>query len=135
MGHCLASALPNISLAASVQGGIVSLFFLFAGVYIRRGAMPQGWVWMYVIDPSPKGFIALAIQQFDCPDVAGQPPHCPRVDSVQYGEGTKWNFVSQYIASGGGDWEGKYLGWIICSIAIIFIGSLTVITKVSHVKR
>jgi ABC-type multidrug transport system permease subunit len=41
LGHCLASALPNMALAATVQGAVVSIFFLFAGVYIRRENMPR----------------------------------------------------------------------------------------------
>ncbi len=136
VGHCLASALPNIALAATVQGAVVSLFFLFAGVYIRKENMPSYWVYLYYIDPIPKGFIALSIQQFECHDApANGLQQCPRVSSVQYGDGTKWEFVSQYLAAGGGEWEGTYIGWIGASIAIVFIASLTVISKVSHVKR
>jgi len=135
LGHCLASALPNISLAATVQGAIVAVFFLFAGIYIRRGNMPDYWSWFYYIDPIPKGFVVLSIEQFECVDPPGVRA-CPRVNSVQYGgDITQWEFVQRYIASGGGDWEGRYLGWIVCSIAVIFIASLIVITKVSHVKR
>ena len=51
MGHLLASALPNIQLAAMVQGAIVSLFFLFSGVYIRKGSMPHAYNFAYYIDP------------------------------------------------------------------------------------
>jgi hypothetical protein len=91
---------------------------------------------MYYVDPIPKGFVALGIQQFDCTDDVAAGVICPRIDSVQYGANiTQWEFVSHYLSSGGGAWEGRYLGWIVCSIAVIFIAALTVITKVSHVKR
>ena len=135
VGVVLASALPNISLAAMVQGAIVSFGFLFAGVYIRRPNMPAYWSWLYYINPIPKGFVALAIQQFDCTDAPDGTQHCPRVSSVQYGDGTKWHFVEQYLASGGGEWQARYIGWIVCSIGIIFLAALLVISKISHVKR
>jgi len=134
MGHALASLLPNIQLTSMVQGAIVAMFFLFSGVYIRRGNMPEGWAWLYYIDPVPKGFIALCIEQFYCP-VAD--PTCPRVVSVRSGDTSKWQFVAEYLASdvNGPEWEEKYIAWLAGSVALMLALNAVIIRFVSHVKR
>jgi hypothetical protein len=134
MGHALASLLPNIQLTSMVQGAIVAMFFLFSGVYIRRGNMPEGWAWLYYIDPVPKGFIALCIEQFYCP-VAD--PTCPRVVSVRSGNTSKWQFVAEYLASdvNGPEWEEKYIAWLAGSVALMLTLNAVIIRYVSHVKR
>lgn len=134
MGHALASLLANIQLTSMVQGAVVAMFFLFSGVYIRRGNMPDGWAWLYYIDPVPKGFIALCIEQFYCPL---SDPDCPRITSVRGGDTSKWQFVAEYLASdvNDPDWEGRYIGWLAGSVALMLVLNAFIIRFVSHVKR
>ena len=126
--------LSSLFFAYMGQGAIVAMFFLFSGVYIRRGNMPDGWAWLYYIDPVPKGFIALCIEQFYCP-VAD--PTCPRVVSVRSGDTSKWQFVAEYLASdvNGPEWEEKYIAWLAGSVALMLTLNAVIIRYVSHVKR
>jgi len=128
-GQMMASLLPNIQVANILCGLCFTFFFLFGGVFIQRGVMPKGWVWMYEIDFIPKGFIPLAVQQFKDKDTADD-----LLDTVQYGQVTKWNYVQNYLSTSQ-EWQWNMVGWVIFEIVCVRILIAFIVQKVSHQKR
>ena len=94
--------------------------------------MPRGWIWMYYLDPIPKGLIAMALSQFNC---EGGPDVCPAIYSVRYdGVVTKADFVRRYLATAD-DWYGYYVLWLLFSIVVMRVLVALVVQHVSHLKR
>jgi hypothetical protein len=106
-------------------------FSLLAGIFIQKGSIPEGWQWMYHLNPIPKMLIPLSIQQFYC-----EAPACPTIYSVTQGNRvvTKWEWVSNYLVTGKG-WEDYYVAWLIFMIVCVRLLVMIVIQKVSHLKR
>jgi len=132
-GQLFASLLSNMQTASILQSVCITLWFLFSGVFINRGAMPEGWVFMYVLNPLSKVMVSLAIPQFYCADES--PAGCPQLVSVQHGGVvSQWEFVSSYLASGKG-WEWTYVGWLVVSIAVVRLLVAVSVQRVVHLTR
>lgn len=73
----------------------------------------------------------MTLQQFYCSESRTD---CPRLNSIQYGSVTKYDYVRNYLATGKG-WEDYYLGWLVLEIVVVRILVALIVQKVSHVKR
>lgn len=95
--------------------------FMRSGVFIQKNAIPEGWSFIYHMNPLPKSMIAISVQQFYCPD---SDPTCPTIFSLQNGGRvvSTWHFVSRYLATGNG-WDYYYWGWLCLMIVIVRIES------------
>jgi len=129
LGQLLASLLPNIQVANILSALCFMMFFLFGGVFIQRGVMPEGWVWMYEINFIPKGFVPLAIQQFKDKDTADD-----MLDTVQFGRVTKWSYVQNYLSTSQ-SWQWDLVGWMVFEIVCVRILIALVVQKISYQKR
>jgi len=88
---------------------------------------------MYVLNPLSKVLVSLAIPQFYCADTS--PAGCPQLLSVQHGGAvSQWQFISDYLASGKG-WEWTYVGWLVCSIAVVRLLVAVSVQRVVHLTR
>jgi len=131
LGQFLSSLMPNLQIANIIQGLFFTFFFLFAGVFIQKSAMPDGWRWFWYINPIPKALVPISIQQYYCNDQFGD---CPRVFSSTMGEITKWEFVANFLSTGV-EWQAYFILYQVLSIIVMRLLVAFVIEKVSHVKR
>lgn len=129
MGQLLAALCPNMQVAQGLQGLVFTFFFLFGGVFIQKNQMPQGWRWMYYIDPVPKGFNSLVIQQFYC-----EGADCPTVTTAMGVTLTKWAYAQNFIGSGE-DFKWKWIGWLVLTIAVVHIMVILCVRSINHQKR
>ena len=81
-----------------INGLFMSLFFMFAGVYIRPVNIRTGWKWFYYLNPLAKSLIAGALPQFYC-DVDAVPHDCPQIYVVDGDGNLQPQYVYEYVVS------------------------------------
>lgn len=123
-----AALMPNHAIAGMISEFVLTIFFLVSGIFIRIGDIPRGWVWLYYLNPLPKGFAALVVQQYQCDGA-----DCPTVDTIEFGTVSKSDLAGSYVSSSD-PWQFLYLGWLVLTIAVIQILVAAVVQKVVHQK-
>ena len=128
LAHFWAALMPNHAIAGMVSEFLLTIFFLVSGIFIRLGDIPRGWIWLYYLNPLPKGFIALVVQQYNC-----EGSDCPTVETIEYGTISKSDLAGSYVSSAD-PWQFTYIGYLVLTIAVVQIAVAIVVQKVVHQK-
>eukprot|EP00056_Hartaetosiga_gracilis_P011966 m.186100 g.186100 ORF g.186100 m.186100 type:complete len:368 (+) comp13612_c2_seq5:5238-6341(+) len=133
--HVVSYALSSAALATLVASSIVSLIFLFGGLFIPGPGMPPGYKWLWKIDFLRHTLSTMVVPQFFCN--ATNDTTCPTILFASP-QGLQDVFVSDFVQSFLGvsysmRWNGLYslLGYIGGFIVVIVLLS----HFVNHIKR
>ena len=130
LGQALASLAPNLQVANVLFPLIMTLHFVFGGVFVLKDRLPGPWRFMWYLSPLAKALNSVSLKQFEC-----EGADCPTVSSVQFGgEMTQWEFVQQYLSSGPG-WDKWWALYLLLQVVVMRIIASFVILKVSHYSR
>lgn len=128
VSNAFSALMPNIQIAQILMGVAISIIMLFAGLFIRVGAMPRPWVWMNAIDGLTHGLRFNALPQFPCTASA-----CPTVSSFGATMPQK-AFVEMYL---GQTYEDRWasFGWLMLIIGVLSVVTLVAMQFLSFLKR
>lgn len=151
MGQFFSVLMPNLILANVAQGFILTFLFLFAGVFISVSAIPVGWIWVYYINPLPKGIISIGIAQYAChsqqaeagaahadAEAAGTGgAGCPSLfDPVTDQWMTKSAWTGRYMQTDmSQQWYWYYNAWLGFTILVLRFLVFICVKYINHQKR
>ena len=130
LGQMVASLAPNLQVANVLFPLLMTLHFMFGGVFVLKSALPHGWRFMYYISPLAKAIAAVGLNQFQC-----ESAECPTLTSVQFGTTlTDTQFVRRYLSSEEG-WDTYWILYLLLQALVMRLIATFVILKVSHYSR
>jgi ABC-type multidrug transport system ATPase subunit/ABC-type multidrug transport system permease subunit len=137
MGQLFSVSMGNLILANVAQGFVLTFFFLFTGTFISVSAIPKGWLWVYYINPLPKGIIAVTISQYSCLDGLSSAAACPSLyDPLTDQQVTKSDWSGSYMqADMRHVWYWYYNAWLLFTCLVLRILIFICVKYINHQKR
>lgn len=132
LGQALSTLMPSDQLVQITVGFAVSMFFLFGGVFIPGPSIPEGWKWLFYLDPFPRAVEALAMPQFECSGA-----DCPTVDVIT-ASGTTTMVTSEYMEDYTGWDHGNEVPsmlWLLVHIAVFHGATALALRYLKHLER
>ncbi|BBN12168.1 protein MpABCG19 [Marchantia polymorpha subsp. ruderalis] len=64
MAACCAGWIPNIIICQAVLSATLSFFMLFSGFFLRKDAIPKGWLWLHYLSGFKYPYEGLLVNEF-----------------------------------------------------------------------
>jgi len=137
MGVTISSMIQTWTAALSSQivGNVVQSFFMtlfvnFTGFLLKPNAIPHGWKWFYYMNPMAKALSAILLGQSEC-----HGPDCPTL--IVPGTTTPIPIYEYYTTAfeTNADDYGKWIGYLVLTIAVIRVMNFFALRFISHLKR
>ncbi|EGD82449.1 ABC transporter [Salpingoeca rosetta] len=146
ISHFFSNLFPTAETATLAASTVMSVSFLFGGLFLPGPAMPDGYRWIWHANFIKYGLNALVVPQFYCDDgagtgnssmLSGNATSCPTIDLVTpdgIEEVTVSNYVQDFL---GLDYDNRWAAFFaVVGYAVGFwIFSFLAARYINHVKR
>ncbi len=125
----LVATTPNLFVANILNGIIITMFFLFSGIFVTPNSIPKGFAFLYYLSPISKGGLAISAVQFACSSLNTAPLQCPLVQSNLNGPIPIALYMKQLLNV---DAVDSYLYWSNIGYLIIQLVIMRMILSIAY---